>query len=683
MWHTLTTLNFARSAAALFAAALMATMASAQTPPQACPSCNLAGSDYSNQTLAGINLARANLAGANFTGARIESGQGRLTGLLGANLTYANFTGAVVSGADLQYADITCANFINANLTGVVAGPMPPPPGGTCKATFTGATISCSLAAEWSRLDLAGVTTPDCPPRPSPSTLSTSGWICPNTNLSNIATLVYVSTSGADSASCGKSATAPCQSIGQGLKQCTGTSCGVLTYYGVYYPASTIALGSNQSIFGGCLAAGPVSNKSVSIVNAPPGGVPAIAVNGATSAALQNLSIAGSDVPATTANGTASSAVSIAGNANVALNFMEILGGNGGPGAAGKPGGSGISGGGGSGQIPGTNTTCNASGGQGGQQMTAHVNYNAWNGCVTGCTTTCVLQTGTNTCSASQGCSPNKGQGWCTGPVRSFCNGSTAPGGASGGAAAGGGAAYCASTCSFSGPPGTGGTGGASGTCGGGGQASTGITGSYVNGVWTASVSANGVAGGNGSGGGGGGSGQAAGLNCNFIQTGKYTGGAGGGGGAGSCGSSLGTGGQQGGASIALAVIQSTVTLNTVKIVGGAGGVGGIGGNGGSAVAGGTGAGGAAGGGSTGGSGGNGGWGGSGGSGAGGNGGPSLGIAFASTPQASVATTTFYSGLSGGVGDKGSTPSVAGSFCQSPAAALGTPGRVTDYVSFN
>ena len=55
---------------------------------------------------------------------------------------------------------------------------------------------------------------------------------------------------------------------------------------------------------------------------------------------------------------------------------------------------------------------------------------------------------------------------------------------------------------------------------------------------------------------------------------------------------------------------------------------------------------------------------------------------MASTPQASVATTTFLTGRSGGVGDKGLTPNVGGAFCQSSGVALGAPGRVTDYVSF-
>jgi pentapeptide repeat protein len=661
-----------------------------------CPGCSLAGADFSGRTLDRINFANADLSGANFTGAtlrgvmlsganltganfmgaRIEPGGERSTSLVGANLSNANFTGATLSAADLQYANISCANFANSVLSGVVAGPALTQAGGGCKATFTGAQINCSLAAESARFDFAGATMPRCAAPPQRSAAATASWSCPNTNLSGLATLVYVAPTGQDTSTCGASSTTPCLTIGQGLAQCTGASCGVLAYYGTYNPTSTIALGSNKSIYGGCVTGTPASNY-VSIVNAPAGGVPAIAANSVSSSTLQGLSILGSSVAATPANAAASVAVSITGNSNVALNDVSVTGGRGGNGAAGTSGVSGAAGTSASGTTAGTNPTCNASGGAGGPGMTSHINYNMIDGHVHGCTTTCgsVSQTNTNCSGAS-----------CVGPQISACNGASGSGtsGFGYGAYAGNyGAAYCNfNICSQTQDNGGPGGGGPSGACGASGAASSNINGSYVNGLWTASFGGNGVAGGNGGGGGGGGSGQAYASACMDAQD-DQSGGAGGGGGAGSCGASLGTGGQQGGASIALAVSQSTITLNTVTITAGAGGNGGNGGNGAGAVAPGASASGSSGDVSTGGSGGGGGWGGSSGGGAGGNGGPSFGITFVSTPQASVATTTFYTGVSGGVGAAGTITNVSGAPCQSSGATLGTPGRVTDYVSFN
>jgi pentapeptide repeat protein len=663
----------------------------AGNPRQGCPGCNLAGVDFSGRSLDRINLAGADLSGANFTGAtlrgvmlsganltganfmgaRIALGGERSTSLVGANLSNTNFTGATLSAADLQYANISCANFANAVMSGVIAGPALTQASGGCKATFTGAQINCSLAAQSARFDFAGATMPTCEAPPTPSAAAAS-WSCPNATLPANATLIYVAPTGQDTSTCGASSTTPCLTIGKGLAQCTGASCSVLAYYGAYSPTSTIALGSNKSIYGGCVTSTPASNY-VSIVNAPPGGAPAIVANNVTSSTLQGLSIVGSSVAATPANAAASVAMSITGNSNVALNYVTVTGGRGGNGAAGTSGVSGAAGTGASGTTAGTNTTCNASGGAGGPGMTAHVNYGGFS--LSGCTTICGSTSQTNSCSG----------GSCNGPQLTQCNGGagSGSGGGYGGGAGGSGAAYCNfSYCSYTLNNGNSGGPGNSGTCGTGGTASSNINGSYVNGVWTASAGGNGLAGGNGSGGGGGGGGQAYGGVCFWAQSDKG-GGSGGGGGAGSCGASQGTGGQQGGASIALAVIQSTVTLNTVTVTAGAGGTAGNGGAGAAARPGGAGAGGASGDASTGGSGYGGGWGGSSGAGAGGNGGPSIGITFVSTPEASVATTKFYLGVSGGVGAAGAVINASGAPCQSIDATLGTPGRVSDYVSFN
>lgn len=513
---------------------------------------------------------------------------------------------------------------------------------------------------------------PTCPSPAAAAAAAAAAWNCPNATLPADATLIYVAPTGQDNAACGLSASSPCQTLGQGLAQCTGSSCAVLAYYGVYSPTSSVALASNRSLYGGCLA-GTAADTNFSIVNAPPGGVPAIIADGVTGSTLQGLSIVGSAVAASPAIGAPSVAVAISGNSNVTLTDVGVTGGTGGNGAAGGGGAAAVAGGGASGGTGGVNAKCSTAGGTGGQAMGAHMDYGFSS--VTGCTTICgaIQQTNTN-CSG----------GSCSGPYVQNCNGGwgATPGGAAGGAGGGGSRATCVFACSASPLGGVGGSAGSSGACGASGAASTEIAGTYVNGVWTASLSASGVAGGNGAGGGGGGGGQASATNCMWVQTDKG-GGAGGGGGAGACGATPGAGGQQGGASIGISVVQSTVTLNAVKIVGGSGGPGGDGGSGAGAAAGGAGASGGSGSASHGASGGNGGWGGASGGGAGGDGGPSIGIAFVGAAEASVGTTTFYEGYSGGVGKGGGVVNVAGAPCQSSGAAWGVPGRVVDYISFN
>lgn len=614
---------------------------------RACPGCELPKADFRNKVLVDVNLSRANLTGANFSGAtlrgvsfsgarlagadfsgaRFEPGLIGSTTFLGADLRGARLTGAHLGGVDLQYAKLDCSAFSAAASAGAIVGPAGNP---GCPAT---ARAQAAVAASWS---------------------------CPNTDLSSLSSVVYVSSNGGqDSASCGQSANTPCLTIGRGLAQCTGANCGVLVAYGQYSLTSTIALASGKSIYGGCVA-GTAASGNNSMVNAPPGGVPAISANGVTAARVQGLSIFGSDV--TVVGGAPSIAVSLSASSNVTLSFVKITSGKGGTGTAGITGTAAVAGASATGQT-GAASTCNAAGGQGGGGMTTDVQYNFTK--VTSCPSNC----------GSDGCNGASGG-----------NAAASLGGSGGGRPS----AYCQLQCisSCNNLNGYGGSQGNAGSCGAGGAASGLTGGSYVNGVWTASVGASGTPGATGGGGGGGGGGAACGYVCFWVPDNK-SGAAGGGGGAGACGATQGSGGQQGGASIGLQVVQSTTSLNSVTVNAGTGGAGGNGGANGAAAAGGAGASGytpsgaspLAG---TGGAGGAGGWGTSSGAGAGGNGGPTFGFVFVSSTPPSMAGNPTMLGSSGGVGLPGATaPQPSGAPCTSNPAVQGQPGQVSDYASFN
>ncbi|GMV13390.1 MAG: hypothetical protein HS104_35765 [Polyangiaceae bacterium] len=146
---------------------------------------------------------------------------------------------------------------------------------------------------------------------------------------------------------------------------------------------------------------------------------------------------------------------------------------------------------------------------------------------------------------------------------------------------------------------------------------------------WISSAGGFGTNGGNGQGGGGGGAAKAP-SSCGTTGPNPPTGASGGGGGSGGCGGIGGEGGKGGGASIALVVFESGVTITDSDFVsvnggkGGAGGVGQLGGSGSSGAPGGAGACAGAGGAK----------GGNGGHGGGGAGGPSIGIAWKGTKPA-------------------------------------------------
>ncbi len=232
-----------------------------------------------------------------------------------------------------------------------------------------------------------------------------------------------------------------------------------------------------------------------------------------------------------------------------------------------------------------------------------------------------------------------------------------ATGGVGGGGTAGGtGGAFgaCLSTSGGTGNTGSTGANGASGSNGAGGSSFGG----------DGATGADGLAG-KGGGGGGGGGGGAAGSFCNADR-----GGGGGGGGGGGSGGGGGEGGKGGGNSIALVVVDSSVTATSTQLItgaggnGGAGGVGGPGGTGGLRGLGGAAADDAG----AGGLGGNGGSGGQGGHGGGGGGGASVGMvrttggSFTGAPSFFIGSAGFGGGSSGnpGTGGLGANTFVAG-----------------------
>jgi hypothetical protein len=202
------------------------------------------------------------------------------------------------------------------------------------------------------------------------------------------------------------------------------------------------------------------------------------------------------------------------------------------------------------------------------------------------------------------------------------------------------------------GQQGSNGTAGSMGPSGGGGNALGTLTGEQ----WTPSDGAPGDAGNPGRGGGGGGGGGIFFISYDTGTCFPHRGGGGGGGGAGGCGGSGGAPGRGGGASVAMLLVNSNVTLHSVDVrssgggAGGAGQPGGLGGMGGRGGPGGAGIknvpiefGG------DGGSGGRGGTGGPGGPGGGGGGGPSIGV-WCSSAASRVTTdggTTFIIGAGG------------------------------------
>lgn len=497
---------------------------------------------------------------------------------------------------------------------------------------------------------------------------ATTSWSCGDADLSGLRSKRYVSPQGNDDESCLDIASA-CKTIQKGIDSCgDDESCGVLVRYGLYPLTKTIQLTDGVSVYGSCLPDGTVHSYR-SVLQAPPGGTPALSAPKVTSPTiLHGLNVLGSDA---TVPGSASIAMVVSDSSELTLRRIQLASGKGADGAPGETsngnqggrGGAAYSGRGGSGRACGNDPQGN--GGEG-------ANYQDFStfGCFVAC-----------------GCSTD-------GYPAGLAEAGEGSGQAIGGGAGGRGSAGCGCGGTNHSKPGVGGTGGTGqpGACGPrGGGGNRNVWGAFTGPDWKPTSGGRGETGAVGAGGGGGGSGGISAL-CR-VGGGplKFEGNPGGGGGGGGCGGIGGTGGQQGGASIPLVVLDSTVTTDDDHpnaLIPGPGGRGGPGGKGGTGGPGGEGGDGRPGywreieqwawckvkvpG--SGGKGGKGGQGGAGGGGAGGNGGPSIGIALVGSSPEPAKDQGIYGGLPGTGGAFGVGGQNAPSQCKGGKGAEGLKG---------
>ena len=490
---------------------------------------------------------------------------------------------------------------------------------------------------------------------------ATQGPFCGAADLAALKNKIYVSPGGKDGSSCGRTAAQPCASIQRGIDNCNGAGCGVLVRYGRYRTTETITLKNGVSVYGSCRFDAPgtdpvAANYRTLIEAMPVPGTPAMigeSINAPT--VVSGLAIVSAvDHPL-----SAPSIVMVVSHSKgLTLQDSALYAGEGigggykDPQQQGGPGGTGSSPAGGASQAGGTGgVACVAAtpaggvgkGGQGGDFQTI-VNADCRGGLY---------------CSCNDGSYP-----------RSLGRAGAASGTIDGGAGGDRGAPGCGCEYGVDGvPDGNPGNPGPAGACSSQGGAPSGRFGRFQGTSWTRVDGAVGGAGGVGSGGGGGGSGGMSALNHPEDPAQFWDGLAGGGGGGGGCGGPGGAGGQQGGASIALVLVDSTVTgvPDRNSFVPGPGGQGGEGDDGGLGGAGGPGAPGLPG--HTmhidketvcsadvpgaGGPGGPGGQGGAGSGGAGGAGGPSIGIALVAGSPDPGSTVGIYAPLPGPAGPPG------------------------------
>jgi hypothetical protein len=451
----------------------------------------------------------------------------------------------------------------------------------------------------------------------------------------DLARSVFVSLSGSD-ASSGLTRTTPKRTIQAAIDTANARTpkFDVLVSTGTYTQDITLRAGVN--VYGGyhpTTWARDIVNNLTVIQGAGARAVVASSISTAT--LYQGFTIRGASF---TASGQSTYAVWVSGTTSATLTFESCrieagIGGRGADGANGTNGGNGL--------APG------GAGGSGGSSGAA----------------------GTSGCSAQGGA----GGYSTTSPCTATGGGGGLGGGTCGGAGGTAGTSRC-SGCDDEGGDGGRGTDGCAGATGSAGGTGASAYGSLVGGYWTGSAGTAGGAGASGRGGGGGGAGGAD-IDpwyCVFWS-GSEAGGGGGGGGAGGCGGTGGQPGLVGGASVAVLLDASRITLRNCVVVlgtGGAGGRGGAGGLGGYGTSGGSGgvpgnleAG-------VGGGGGTGGGGGRGGGGGGGCGGPALGIAYTSTSSYDVTGTTF----TGGVGGAGGTAGLPNGATGCAGAVLSTRG---------
>lgn len=500
---------------------------------------------------------------------------------------------------------------------------------------------------------------------------------CAGADLSKLTSTVHVSPQGNDTAGCGSNPTSPCKTIQQGIANCRGEGCGVLVRYGTYNLAAPLQLVDGVSLYGSCIFDETAYRYRTAII-----GRPAMRANGIQKPTVVYGFVISGSSGASAAE--ASFAMVVSNSTGLTLSHDVVASGRG---AAGGNGNTGFAGAGEFGKYAPSDTI----GGQGGRACTVSpppgsagkggkgADFQQLHS--SGCFLTCNCNN--NNYPASIGKDGEK-----SGTV-------------SGGGGGQRGTSGCACSNRSGGDAGGGPEGGKGnpGVCGTqGGVSNLDAKGSFAGTVWAPNRGGTGIEGQVGSGGGGGGSG---GFGVVFPPTTDYPGYPGGGGGGGGCGGPGGTGGEQGGASIPLVLLNSSVAgLADANVL--IPGPGGRGGNGATGARGGTGGQGASG--RTGirwqigkaacsgtvpgfgGKGGNGGQGGAGAGGAGGNGGPSFGIALVSSPAFSAGGITIYPAQPGEGGTLGTGGQNDGFQCKGGDGQAGRSGFSNDansIVSFD
>ncbi|MGO1001892.1 pentapeptide repeat-containing protein [Lysobacter sp. CA196] len=322
------------------------------SPPKYCPDCNFAGVDWSGQDLTDVNLQGADLSGTNLSGANLSGAE--LSGadlsnanlrnavlnpgargnadLSSANLSGAIFTGAQMNDTDLQYTDLSGTNFSATDLSRARLGPAPRTGlyAGR-KTSFRRARLMAGLELDAASSDASGAEIV------APMASIAAGRFdvsCGSSDLSTLSSAIYVAANGQDSSRCGSTASTPCATITKGLSRCAPDGCGVLVSYGQYAPPSPLVLRNGVALYGGCVPAGKSSAGLKSLIQAPPGGMPAamaIYIDAATR--IEGFKLHGS--PASQP-GAASIAFQVSyGGTSIILADSEIYAGSGAVGANG------------------------------------------------------------------------------------------------------------------------------------------------------------------------------------------------------------------------------------------------------------------------------------------------------------------------------------------------------------
>ncbi len=504
---------------------------------------------------------------------------------------------------------------------------------------------------------------------------------CSGANSSAARHAVYVAAQGMDDSGCGTTTAGACRTLQQGIDNCSAPGCAVFVRHGLYPTGATIKLRDGVSVYGGCRFDGEPERQYRTVVDAKPAaGTPAVSADGVNSpTAFDSIVVMGKDE---TAGGTASIAMAVSNSKGLTLTRSVLVAGQGGDGGPVSPATAAAAHNGGAGnpssftpggQGPG-GPSCDVGGaaGRGGDGSARRQNK----------VSSCISISFSCDCNESGGLKGS--DGGATGSIL---------GGAGGGSGTQGNACWEGVIRQGTGGPGATGSPGSPGACSPQSGVASADAWASVNGTsWLPGAGGAGGSGDVGSGGGGGGPGGMCTLRT--ADSGDwfpYWGQPGGGGGAGGCAGPGGPGGQQGGPSIGLVLVSSSIALDagSMAIVGGQGGSGGQGGTGGIGGAGGTGGAGGNSGfnctqydaninigwGGPGGPGSSGGQGGAGSGGAGGNGGPSIGIARVGdspAPDASGVYPGFAAvGAGGGTGGRGGAND-----CSGATGVHGVPGGI-------